>query len=198
MMEDIFEYELLDILVVEDETATLQIVADDSEVPASIQRDEEGIPMGQSMDEVKMRQQIISEYFINWRLSHPQLEIYNKSLKEPIKVRQISHIEAREHASKSYASTRAVLMLDIVLEEAQIVGSTLPKVGDKNQKPFEKILVMAYEAETLGTVKLTVGVKRQTHEKVQYGMSVLREGQELIAAAFLDQPKNKKKKHLKK
>ena len=37
------------------------------------------------------------------------------------------------------------------------------KHGDKNQKPYSKLLIMTYE-----DIKLTVGVQKSTQEKVQY------------------------------
>jgi hypothetical protein len=42
-----------------------------------------------------------------------------------------------------------------------------------NQKPFEKMIVMHYECVGIGTVKMTVGVRRRTHEKVQYCITAM-------------------------
>ena len=44
---------------------------------------------------------------------------------------------------------------------------------DKNQKPFEKILIMEYTFIGIGVVKLTVGVRRRTQEKVQYCITAI-------------------------
>ena len=38
----------------------------------------------------------------------------------------------------------------------------MPKQNDKNQNPYERILVMKYDIEELGLVKLTVGVRKRT------------------------------------
>ena len=46
-----------------------------------------------------------------------------------------------------------------------------PKQDNKNQKPFERILIMEHELVGIGTVKMTVGVRRSTHEKIQYSAS---------------------------
>ena len=35
-----------------------------------------------------------------------------------------------------------------------------------NQKPFEKMIIMKYDCVGIGVVKMTVGVRRRTHEKV--------------------------------
>ena len=37
-----------------------------------------------------------------------------------------------------------------------------------NQKPFDKMILMQYEIVGIGVVKMTVGVRRRSHEKVQY------------------------------
>ena len=72
-----------------------------------------------------------------------------------------------KHAAKSYLSTLAVLQLDSILIGAKKVSSQKPQRGNKNQKPFERILIMEYELVGIGTVKMTVGVRRKTREKVQ-------------------------------
>ena len=46
----------------------------------------------------------------------------------------------------------------------------------KNQKGFEKIITMEYQKEALGTIKLTVGVKRSTKEKIQYCIIAIENG----------------------
>ena len=35
-----------------------------------------------------------------------------------------------------------------------------------NQKPFEKMIIMKYDCVGIGLIKMTVGVRRRTHEKV--------------------------------
>ena len=40
-------------------------------------------------------------------------------------------------------------------------------------KEFDKMLIMHYLCPGIGTVKMTVGVKRRTHEKVQYCITAL-------------------------
>lgn len=41
------------------------------------------------------------------------------------------------------------------------------------QKPFEKMIIMRYDCVGIGVVKMTVGVRRRTHEKVQYCITAL-------------------------
>jgi hypothetical protein len=43
-----------------------------------------------------------------------------------------------------------------------------------NQKPFEKMMLMKYDCVGIGVIKMTVGVKRRTHEKVQYCITAMR------------------------
>jgi len=45
-----------------------------------------------------------------------------------------------------------------------------------NQKGFEKIIVMEYNKRNFGKIKLTVGVKRGTKEKVQYCITAIENG----------------------
>ena len=42
-----------------------------------------------------------------------------------------------------------------------------------HQKPFEKMIIMKYDCVGIGVVKMTVGVRRRTHEKVQYCITAL-------------------------
>ena len=85
----------------------------------------------------------------------------------------VSIVETSEHAAKSYLSTLAVLQLDSILIGAKKVSVRKPKPGNKNQKPFEKILIMEYTFIGIGVVKLTVGVRRRTQEKVQYCITTI-------------------------
>ena len=94
------------------------------------------------------------------------------SLKEYVNIRFISITETCTHASRSYLSTLAVLQLDAILTGAKKV-STLTAKNNANQKGFEKMIVMRYECPGIGLVKMTVGVKRRSHEKVQYCITAL-------------------------
>lgn len=190
-MEQTPTYELIDITWsldydLRDDTPSTMVRDDnaagtnEAEKPQSIEYDPEGIPMGQSMEEIRMRQRIIHDFMVRWREDNPEKKRFNKSLNEDILVRQISMIEAFEHSAKSCRSTKAVLMLDTVLSDAVKVATTRPKAGDKNQKGFKQVLAMLYEDINLGRIKLTVGVRIQNEEKVQYGITALREDQEIV------------------
>ena len=50
---------------------------------------------------------------------------------------------------------------------------SLAKSNSRNQKPFEKMITMIYDCPGIGAVKLTVGVRKVTHEKVQYCITAL-------------------------
>ena len=45
--------------------------------------------------------------------------------------------------------------------------------GNKNQQPFERIMIMEYDVHFIGRVKMTVGIRRRTHEKVQYCITAI-------------------------
>ncbi len=47
------------------------------------------------------------------------------------------------------------------------------RIIHKNQKPFESILIMVYDLAYIGKVKMTVGVRRRTKEKVQYCITAI-------------------------
>lgn len=131
------------------------------------------IPEGKTIDDIKARETIIRNYYREWKTKNPSQRKFNLSLKEYINIRMVSIIETSEHAAKSYLSTLAVLQLDSILIGAKKVSSQKPKQGNKNQKPFERILIMEYELVGIGTVKMTVGVRRKTREKVQYCITAI-------------------------
>lgn len=182
-MNENLEYELIDItfdfgyelpeecsgFVREDEPA-------DKEKP-DFQYDANGIPMGNSHEEIVMRRNIISSFYHQWKVNNPEQRKYNKSLKEDINIRFVSITETCTHACRSYNSTLAALNLDNILTDAKKVR-TIPSKNNGNQKPFDKMIVMEYDYEGMGTVRMTVGIKRRTHEKVQYCITVPHEKKE--------------------
>ena len=197
-----FEYELIDIswslnydLSKEPESCC---VADDSKliepgpiVPA-IEYDADGVPMGGSMEEIRMRSKIIKEFYQKWAEKNPKRCVLNCILQEHIHVKGLSVIEAMEHAAKSYKSTQAVFLLDEVLKNARPIQRLSIKPGNDNQSNFEYLLAMCYKMDGIGTIKLTVGIKQKNknqgmQQKVQYGISVLRPDE-----PFIDQKYNKK------
>jgi hypothetical protein len=85
----------------------------------------------------------------------------------------VSIIETSEHAAKSYLSTLAVLQLDAILVGAKKVYISKTKKNNKNQGPFERMMIMEYELIGIGKVKMTVGIRRRTKEKVQYCITAI-------------------------
>ena len=81
-------------------------------------------------------------------------------------------LRSSTYASKNYLSTLAVLQLDEILTNARVV-STVKSKDNGNQKPFEKMIIMKYDCVGIGVVKMTVGVRRRIHEKVQYCITAL-------------------------
>jgi hypothetical protein len=68
----------------------------------------------------------------------------------------------------------AILFLTEILENAEQKGAPQNINPQRdNQKGFEKIIVMEYRKNELGKIKLTVGVKRGTKEKVQYCITAI-------------------------
>ena len=131
------------------------------------------IPQGNLLEEIKIRERIIRDFYREWKERNPSQRKFNLSLKEFINIRMVSIIETSEHASKSYLSTLAVLHLDSILVGARKVSIKKTKPGNKNQQPFERIMIMEYELTGIGTVKMTVGVRKRTREKVQYCITAI-------------------------
>ena len=80
------------------------------------------IPQGNNIDDIKKREQIIREFYREWKEKNPLQRKFNLSLKEYINIRMVSIVETSEHASKSYLSTLAVLQLDSILTGAKKVS----------------------------------------------------------------------------
>ena len=131
------------------------------------------IPEGNTLEDIRERERIIREFYREWKEKNPSQRKYNLSLKEYINIRMVSIVETSEHAAKSYLSTLSVLQLDAILTGARKVSLKKPKPGNKNQQPFERIMIMEYDLVGIGTVKMTVGVRRRTQEKVQYCITAI-------------------------
>ena len=131
------------------------------------------IPEGNSIGEIRQREKIIREFYREWKEKNPSQRKFNLSLKEYINIRMVSVVETSEHAAKSYLSTLAVLQLDAILSGAKKVSLKKTKIGNTNQKPFERIMIMEYDLFGIGKVKMTVGVRRRTQEKVQYCITAI-------------------------
>ena len=67
------------------------------------------IPEGHTIEDIKKREQIIRDFYREWKEKNPSQRKYNLSLKEYINIRMVSIVETSEHAAKSYLSTLAVL-----------------------------------------------------------------------------------------
>ena len=83
-------------------------------------------------------------------------------------VKFISINETYNKAARRYESTLAVFHLTEVLQKAVLIEEKNTKPYDKNQKSFEKLLIMRY-----GDIKLIVGVQKSNKDKVQYSLSAI-------------------------
>ena len=161
-------FEMLVGYIEEPELGEIPIVPSDEDESVS----EDDIPSGDSPEDVIKRRQIISKFYREWKEKNPLQRRFNLSLKEYINIRFVSITETCTHASRTYLSTLAILQLDAILTGAKKV-TTVPAKKNQNQKEFEKMLIMHYRCPGIGTVKMTVGVKRRTHEKIQYCITAL-------------------------
>jgi len=126
----------------------------------------------------KQRKQFIKDFYRLWETINPSKKVFNKSLNDFINVKYISVHETSAHASSRYISTLAIMFLSEILENA--VQKGVPKNANqtkKNQKGFEKIIEMEYYKKEFGAIKLVVGVRRGTKEKIQYCVTAIKNDQ---------------------
>ena len=132
------------------------------------------IPTGTTKEDIKARGVIIDNFYRKWYAAHPNKQVYNIHLKDYINVRFVSINETKRHAAKSYLSTLAVLQLDSILATAKKYGvNHAPKKGVNQQKDFSSIFEMRCNLCGIGIVKMMVGIKRKTNEKIQYCVTVI-------------------------
>ena len=137
---------------------------------------EDDIPTGDSTEDRRKRQKIIFSFYQNWKRKNPDQKKYNISLKEDINIRAISLDETAAQASLTYLSTLAVLQLDAILTNARTVKTVPSKASSKNQRSFDRMLIMEYVCTGVGRVKMTVGVRRKDKKKVQYCITAIDAG----------------------
>ncbi|MBP5566838.1 MAG: hypothetical protein J6X57_05045 [Bacteroidales bacterium] len=121
------------------------------------------IPKGSTPEVIKARKQIIGDFYAKWNATHPDKQIWNKSLNAYIHVKFQSINETKGHAAISYESTLAVFHLTKILENATIAEKWTPKSKDKNQRPYSRMLLMRWK-----NYRLIVGFQKSKGEYVQY------------------------------
>ena len=134
---------------------------------------EEDIPTGDTTEDRRKRQDIIYSFYEDWKRKNPNHNKYNIALKDYINIRSVSLNETAGQASLTYLSTLAVLQLDAILTNAWLVMESRPKADSKNQRSFERILIMEYVCTGVGRIKMTVGVRRKDRKKVQYCITAI-------------------------
>ena len=126
------------------------------------------IPQGNSREEVKLRDQIIKDFYAGWIAENPEKKMWNEDLQDYILVKYLSITETAEKAARQYESTLAVMRLSELLTKSKKVAEVPPKKGTKNQKPFLKMYIMQ-----LDNIKMIVGLQKSTGDKVQYCITSL-------------------------
>ena len=121
------------------------------------------IPKGSSPADIKARKKIISDFYASWNVAHPDKRIWNESLQAYIYVKFQSVNETKGHASLSFESTKAVLGLTEILKNAVVVKVKNAKKNDKNQKSYDKMVIMSHKGK-----RLLVGHQTSKDEYVQY------------------------------
>ena len=126
------------------------------------------IPQGNSREEVKLRDQIIKDFYAGWIAENPEKKMWNEDLQDYILVKYLSITETAEKAARQYESTLAVMRLSELLTKSKKVAEVPPKKNTRNQKPFLKMYIMQ-----LDNIKMTVGLQKSTGDKVQYSITAL-------------------------
>ena len=137
---------------------------------------EDDIPTGNTSEDKRTRQNLIFTFYENWKRRNPEQKKYNIALKDDINIRAVSLDETAAQASLTYLSTLAVLQLDAILTNAWLVKTVPSKQDSKNQRSFERILIMEYVCTGVGRVKMTVGARRSDRKKVQYCITAIDAG----------------------
>ena len=133
----------------------------------------EDIPIGDSIEDRRLRNRIIRQFYYQWMYKNTERKVFNKSLNDYIHVKYISINETAGHASLRYLSTLAVLQLDSILPNAILKESRPANPKTKNQKGFKRILILEYYYPGIGQVRLTVGLKGSDNTKVQYCITAI-------------------------
>jgi len=132
------------------------------------------IPMGTTLEDVKIRKKIIRDFYAIWNAANPTKQVFNTNLKEFINVRFLSIQETSLIAANKYSSTFALThYFTEILELAQEVRRTPPKRDNENQKRFSEIIVLEYQKKEFGTIKLTVGVLKGSKQHIQYCITAI-------------------------
>lgn len=131
------------------------------------------VPTGNTAADLKKRAKIIIDFYSQWEKENPLKRVKNEALGTFVNIRYVSIDETQRHASKNYLSTLAVLQLDAILAGAKKVGKPVPADHTKkNQRQFNKMQIMKYTLAGIGTVKLTVGIKKNK-DYVQYCITAI-------------------------
>lgn len=133
----------------------------------------EDVPVGDTVEDRRIRQEIIKQFYYYWKRRNPELCKYNIDLGENIYINHTSLVETAGRASLTYYSTLAVLQLDAILQNSKVIFVDKPKSGNKQQSKFERMLGMKYLCPGIGEVQLMVGVRKRDKTKIQYCITAL-------------------------
>ena len=125
------------------------------------------IPKGRTKTDIQAREKLIKDFYAQWISKHPDKKVWNRDMGVFIHIKFISINETYEKAARNYESTHAVFSLTEILENAVKVGEKPTDPNTRNQKPYEKMIVLKY-----GEVKLMVGLQRSNQEMVQYCITI--------------------------
>jgi hypothetical protein len=134
------------------------------------------IPQGKTREELNIRKKFIKNFYAIWNAENPTKQIYNLDLQDFISIRFLSIQETSLIAALSYKSTLAVTYLTEILENAKVEQHVMPKQNNENQNRFSEMILMEYDKNDFGKIKLTVGILKGSKQNIQYCITALENG----------------------
>jgi len=131
------------------------------------------IPIGQTKEDIRQREQIIKDFYAMWIAANPTKHVFNRELNDFIHIRFLSIQETAEHAAFTYKSTLAVTFLTEILERARVEKHVKSKINNQNQKRFSEMIIMQFNKKEFGKIKLTVGVLKGSRKNIQYCITAI-------------------------
>ena len=101
----------------------------------------EDVPVGDSAEDRRKRQEIIKQFYFHWKKQNPELYRYNLDLQENVYINHTSLVETAGRASLTYLSTLAVLQLDAILQNAKISFVDSQRLEISNRASLRKCSV---------------------------------------------------------
>jgi hypothetical protein len=135
------------------------------------------IPKGREKADIKARENIVWAMLGRLLSKNPLKRKKNINLNDYIYLRFDGMQETVNKAARNYKSTMAVFQLDLILENAILIGTDKPQ--SKRQEKFTEMLIMNLNVPAFfpyfRQVKMLVGITKQKKDakKIQYSITAI-------------------------